>query len=87
MKIQVKVTDKHIKRGIPQCIDQCPIALALTDLGYDVISVGLDTTLFYDKNRVNVFSFFLPPIATDFIKRFDNLEHLTSFDFTLEEEY
>lgn len=65
MKIIIKVTKKHIKLGICDSNDQCPIALALLDRGYTSVSVGPR------EIEVNTRIWKPSPNAAQFIQDFD----------------
>lgn len=67
MKIEVKKT--HIRRGIQDTPDACPIALAIQEsLGVDSVFVGIETIRIGKKKIVT------PQEARNFIERFDTVK-------------
>lgn len=47
--MQIKITEEHIKNGVRKDISQCPIALALFDIGCHDICVS-DLELVFNKS-------------------------------------
>lgn len=79
--MKVKITDDHIRYGQRGNCKKCPIAIALTEMGYDV-RVLHSYVEFFDKHGFTEVP--LPRIAQDFIERFDSYENPAPFEFDLE---
>lgn len=83
MKIKpfkVVVKKKHIKRGVRECTNQCPIALAIREYKH----TSLDNISVDDKEaEVNGNYYKLPDEASDFVCDFDSNLPVKPFSFTL----
>lgn len=67
----ISVKKKHIKNGIRDEVDSCPVALALKDAGYTEANVLGDAGWVretYDSNRVDVA---FPRSVQRFVNKFD----------------
>ena len=69
-KLKLKVTKRHIERGVPNDETQCPIAQCLIDQGADKIVVW-EGTIAFSINEMQ-FSFIPSAGALKFMNRFDN---------------
>jgi hypothetical protein len=80
MKLRVEVKTKHIKKGKPQSIHSCPIALAFKDLGEkDIVVAGS-----YIRLQDGGYMIDLPRSANRFVRRFDKGQAVESFNFVVE---
>ncbi len=70
--IAVKVTDEHIKHGRRGECDTCPIALALTQMGYFQVRVWDDHISMAASISANHEDYELPRVAKNFIIDFDD---------------
>lgn len=89
MKQLIKVLPKHIKKGKPECMGKCPVALALLEqTDYQRVAVDTDeielvtdeNEWFYD-NSLKVRS---PRSVQRFINRFDTGKPVQPFNFYLD---
>jgi uncharacterized Zn-binding protein involved in type VI secretion len=71
------VSTAHIRNGEPKDCTQCPVALALFDAGYCVVSVRGDFI------AVDGMTFTTPDIVHDFINIFDMYNVAEPFSFEL----
>jgi hypothetical protein len=90
--LHVFVKEEHISSGIPKDCGNCPIALALIDLGYH--SVHIEQEEFQICKDKQWYAGYLPVEATNFIKQFDQSDvckvPILPFDFSISlytEEY
>jgi hypothetical protein len=84
-KLKVVVKKKHILEGIPNSGDSCPIALALTDKGFNDVSVD-DIVIEGYKNDVLYSTTKVPKSARHFIYKFDDSvynEEANEYEFTV----
>ena len=80
--IMVAVTQEYIDRGKVGITTDCPIALAITDMGYqEVIVDGLEVT--WNAEGME-YGHILPDAAQDFIAAFDEEEVTAPFQFEVE---
>ena len=77
----VTVTEKHIKEGKPYDKCECPVSLALKDLGYTPV---VDVKAAYIKKGEDEFVAPLRAEARDFVARFDRGQEVFPFSFELE---
>jgi len=77
--ITVQVTDRHIANGHKSSCSFCPVALALTEVGWRGIVVGTDSFA-VDSGALTIP---LPKIAQDFISDFDHDRPVKPFDFEI----
>jgi hypothetical protein len=82
LKLTVKVTKEHIKKGTVWSDDSCPIALALKDQGFKGVFVpGEQFTVKFGKFNL---TYGLPVKADLFIEKFDNEMLVKPFSFMAE---
>jgi len=79
MKITVK--REHIDNGIALSSTCCPIALAGKELGLKDIWVTPRWMIYSLNDRMR--SFTLPQTVQEFVRRFDEGEHVTTISFDL----
>ncbi len=94
MLVDVHVTQENIEKGVSGTSLQCPINLALLAL---FPSKYISTTPYYIRFSINTAEQYLkvdgksklvktPPIATEFIARFDKKLKCEPFSFSLDTE-
>jgi hypothetical protein len=79
----VVVTADHIARGVRECCDNCPAALALQDAfphHFVEVSDGMASIRRWGEAAVVVD---LPPAAKRFVSRFDAGDEVEPFEFEL----
>ena len=74
--MQVHVRKKHIARGEPDTVTQCPVALALADL------LGTEVHVESTYIKLGRCRFRLPPRVRQFIRHFDTGQQVKPFTFT-----
>ena len=79
MRKLITVTRDHIRKGVVNDEECCPIALALQEAGSGGVKVKRHNILFYGEPIPLVT--WLPQSAMRFIKRFDDGEHVEPFKF------
>ncbi len=70
-ELVIKVTQAHIDNGDPREAFSCPVALALTDMGYYDVSVGYQTASGNNSRGHQMFHFDVSPEMGAFILDFD----------------
>jgi hypothetical protein len=86
--LTISVTQDHINNGKKKDCNKCPIALATMDLlDYEerpFVSVRVDTNTLDVKEEEGQYytTYYLPQIAKDFIRIFDNENHVEPIEFT-----
>jgi hypothetical protein len=80
-KLKIEVTSKHIKKGVKQDAESCPIALAIRGLKLRNVEVGGDD-VDYTKGGKK-FQAILPQRARNFVASFDIGKEVKPFSFTL----
>ena len=81
MKIEVK--QEHIDKGLRRSKCGCPIALAMSDAGFEYPSVNPLRIVYH--NGLNTVGCEVPESAKQFILAFDVGECVKPFSFALEE--
>jgi len=71
-ELVIEVTQAHIDNGVPKKADSCPLALALTDMGYYYVGVGYDTANGCNSKGEVRFNFDLSPEMSAFVRDFDS---------------
>lgn len=79
----VKVTQDNIDRGARGDATECPVALALQDLGLQTPWAGSTSLGFVVGNDVS-WSSALPEVARHFINEFDRAQPVEPFEFSIE---
>jgi|SRR6185312_4743385 len=80
--VHVFVTDADILAGIPECSDDCPIALACQRVGLNKASYDLsDLTFVVEEQDASVY---LGQKCQEFAVAFDHRESVAPFDFVIE---
>lgn len=74
--MEVKVTQEHIDKGKQGSSIKCPIAIALEEMGH-IACVSRLSVLVMNRN------FYLPFIASEFVKDFDAGRPVKPFSFVL----
>ena len=69
--VDVVVTADHIAQGKPKRSFECPIALALCDMGYEEPCVGASGAIIGDHTKGTEFELRLSPEAGEFVSKFD----------------
>lgn len=82
--MNIKVTQKMIDKGLQCFSKKCPIALAFTDKGFDVI-VDLDTVEFNSKRDSKEIP--LNKKIQKFISNFDSGRKVKPFSFVIPDKY
>ena len=83
--IKVNVTSDHIRHGIQQDCEKCPIALAVSEtlrLIYQV-AIGEDSIIVLDKRTNESYRWDMPQNVQDFISGFDNGFFCSPISFTI----
>ncbi len=80
--MRIKVTAEHIARGEPERIRECPVALALRDLGINDPCVEYGYVRFGEFGKRH--SAHISDAVVRRIKRFDNGKPIQPFSFDLE---
>jgi hypothetical protein len=75
-KVIIKVTQQDIDRGIKGDCEKCPIGLAVQRC-----LTGMNLRKFYNSTEAQEQP--LPPIATEFMRKFDAGEVVTPFEFAI----
>jgi len=77
MKVVVKVTSKHIKKGRPGCTNFCPVACALADAGFlDPTVPGRGKPLKIKLNKKDEsIQVPCPQKVNEFVEKFDRYGH------------
>jgi hypothetical protein len=70
----VKVTKKHIQKGVRQDSACCPIALALQDAGFTKVSVGNYIVTAVHPSETNRSAFTLSKYCEKFMNTFDDYD-------------
>lgn len=70
MKIKISVKRKHIKQG-GGCVDNCPIALAIKDAGFEYPFVNANRIAFKSKDGTKYVIRPVSLVAREFINQFD----------------
>lgn len=78
-RILVKVRRKHIQKGWAKECAECPVALAVSDAGFDQASVYVDTIWFTDDQQRKFSD--SPRSVVRFIRAFDNGREVKPFNF------
>lgn len=76
--MRIKVTQRHIDKGIPDAGDACPIACALQEAGFQGVHVGEDYARACGKQ-----TYYLPREARMFVARFDAMDPVEPFEFEI----
>lgn len=81
-RVRVSVTERHIAAGVRGSGNECPIALALTEMGFSFPGVGMDYATLDGRQAQ------MPTLAVEFIRNFDNCGsvHPITFDLELEDQ-
>ena len=81
MSVRIDVTQADIDHGRKRDDSKCPIALALTRMGYEDVSVG--SYIVWTKNDIlrHILRRPTPPDASKFIHDFDNDRKVKPFSF------
>lgn len=77
----VAVTTRHLVYGVPSSSEECPIALALRDLGCVHVSVDLWWIRFYLNGRP--YNYDTPSQVSVFMMEFDANHPVRPFEFEL----
>ena len=80
----VQVTKDHIKRGHRKTSGNCPVALAIRELGYEYVVVGSMTCTYAKAYHLPSQGGDLPSEVTRFIERFDNGVSVEPITFVFE---
>lgn len=83
MKVEIKVTAGHIRRGLPNKCRACPIALAACEAFQLPVGHAMVTAHWLMLGDVVFQEFRLPYDATDFTQNFDNGRPVEPFSFTV----
>lgn len=85
----INVTDQDIQEGVRKCWFLCPVALALSRVGFLSPSVGA-TGIFISMSMSKEVSlrrcYPCPDSVKDFINKFDNAKKVEPFEFELVKE-
>lgn len=80
----ITVTEDHIRRGLRQSNQYCPIALAAKDAGVEYVSVfPRGFTCWSIRTQWEGQPIPLPPVAAQFAERFDKELPVAPFSFAL----
>ena len=66
----VKITKKHISAGIPLACTSDPLAIALRELNYKNVTIGLDTVNCADSDFKEL-DFIIEDSGVEWLRRFD----------------
>ena len=89
----VRVKQRHINKGLRQCGNACPIALALRDIfpeaGVDVGNTSLEVNAEFRDPSTGATDYRLherkmPPIARRFVHEYDHGYQVSPFAFEIE---
>lgn len=82
-KLKVTVRKKHIEEGLPGSPKRCPIALAIKEMGFPLVSVCTEELLTRARGAKKVVAYNVPTRAARFILNFDsgNKVRPQSFEF------
>lgn len=81
MKTKIQITSTDIKKGFPNVVDMCPIALAVRrKMKAHNVSVGGHVNFSIKRNN---FRAKLPKKAVNFIIRFDDGQKVKPFSFIM----
>lgn len=92
MKTLISVNEEHIRNGVPETIDTCPIALAIKEkLGQDIKTVITENYLGYDiygessffGTKLDRIECHQPRSVKKFISKFDKMRTGKPFKFWL----
>lgn len=84
MKVKIKVTDKHIKKGIDGSTTHCPISLALSDdKSLNVLAVSTGFHFCYMHTEKDTYRADLTKKARKFISDFDSGKKVKPMEATL----
>ena len=82
----IKVTQEHIEKGKQKIANECPIAYALTELGFTDVVVGYQDAWGWDNINKTDFDLSLSPEMTSFIISFDEGEPVKPTTFVVSRE-
>lgn len=82
MKLVIKVTANDIKKGQPDTVDLCPIALAILKCGFNSPWVADDEISFYTKSKTRI-TITTPKKMAKFINDFDDQKPVKPVTFVL----
>ena len=80
--MRIKVTQRNLDDGLVGDSSECPIALAMCDVGFHRPSVGLVSASWLDGDETIVAN--LPEEAQVFISMYDDEAPVEPFEFELE---
>jgi hypothetical protein len=81
--VKIQVTQEDIDIGVKGSSTQCPIARAITRLGYADVIVGASIDFYTNSYHEDYHNYPTPVIALDFIDAFDYSEPVEPFEFEL----
>ena len=83
--MKVIVTQEHIDKGTPESACNCPIALALKDMGAKDVCVNQG---YIEFQLGDEYWWAEPPtVADEFIEAFDDQEQVNPFEFDILNDY
>lgn len=81
---RIKVSQQHIRSAIRRDPDECPIARALRDVGFDAIVSVESVDIFPTNFTITPIRVSLPRVAQDFTVKFDTGRYVEPFEFDLD---
>lgn len=81
---RIKVSRQHILSAIKRDPDECPIAKAIRDAGFDAIVSVESVDIFPTNLTIVPIRVTLPAAAQDFTVKFDTGRHVDPFEFDLD---
>ena len=85
MTYHVVVTAEDIAAGVPRAACACPIARALVRMGHSGPDVECQAISFRDAANGYRVHYTAPPVAIEFMERFDEGEPVDPIEFDMEE--
>jgi len=85
----VQVTAEHIKRGKRGFYHECPVSLAVHDLGYEYVMTTWCLCRVNKKMMIGAetVEYSLPPEARDFVGKFDAGDNVKPIQFILGDRF
>lgn len=82
--MRIKVGVEHTSRGVRNSLEQCPLAIALKELGFTNVSAGRSSVTAVWRGRS--FHAYVPPDISKKLSDYDNGGNLAPFVFDAEFE-